>query len=104
MKTLGLSGLAFSMTWVTRAISAPLAQAHPHIWITSRVEVVFDSSAYVVALNHAWTFDEGFSAYGVQGLDTDQDGSYSREELLPLAKGYIESLRPFDYFTVLKAQ
>ena len=93
----GLIGLAL-------CVSVQLAQAHPHIWITNRVEVVFDVSAHVVALNHAWTFDESFSAFGVQGLDTDKDGRYSREELLPLAEAYVKSLRPFGYFTVLKAQ
>ena len=35
----------------------------------------------------------------IQGLDTDGDGAYSKEELEPLAKVNVESLKEFDYFT-----
>ena len=46
-----------------------------------------------------WTFDEFYTAMAVQGLDTDGDGVYSKEELEPLAKVNVESLKEFDYFT-----
>ena len=35
----------------------------------------------------------------VEGLDTNKDGIYSKEELEPLAKVNVESLKDFDYFT-----
>ena len=35
----------------------------------------------------------------VQGLDADNDGVYSKEELEPLAKINVESLKEFAYFT-----
>ena len=35
----------------------------------------------------------------IQGLDTDGDGAYSKEELDPLAKVNVESLKEFGYFT-----
>lgn len=35
----------------------------------------------------------------IQGLDSDGDGAYSKEELDPLAKVNVESLKEFDYFT-----
>ena len=50
---------------------------------------------------HHWRFDEGFSAYALQGLDTDRDGKYSADELAPLARENVELLKDFDFFTSL---
>ena len=38
----------------------------------------------------------------IQGLDTDGDGVYSKEELDPLAKVNVESLKEFAYFTFVR--
>ena len=35
----------------------------------------------------------------VEGLDTNKDGVYSKEELPPLAQVNVELLKDFDYFT-----
>jgi ABC-type uncharacterized transport system substrate-binding protein len=35
----------------------------------------------------------------VQGLDTDGDGKFSKDELKPLAQVNVDSLKDFDYFT-----
>ena len=35
----------------------------------------------------------------VEGLDTNKDGVYSKEELKPLAQVNVEGLKDFDYFT-----
>ena len=85
------------------ALGVTAAQAHPHVWVTSKTEVVYGWSGRVTALKHHWTFDESFSAYAVQGLDTDKDGKYSREELQPLAEVNVTSLHEYGFFTVLKA-
>ena len=38
----------------------------------------------------------------VEGLDTNKDGVYAKEELAPLAKVNVESLKEFDYFTFVR--
>jgi ABC-type uncharacterized transport system substrate-binding protein len=38
----------------------------------------------------------------VQGLDADGDGTYSKEELDPLAKVNVDSLKEFGYFTFVR--
>jgi ABC-type nickel/cobalt efflux system permease component RcnA/ABC-type uncharacterized transport system substrate-binding protein len=63
--------------------------------------VLFDARGQIVAIRHHWRFDEGFSAYALQGLDLDRDGEYSPEELEPLARENVESVGEFDYFTFL---
>ena len=53
----------------------------------------------IAAIRHHWRFDEAFSAFALQGLDTDGDGAYSPEELRPLAQENVESLAEYDFFT-----
>jgi ABC-type uncharacterized transport system substrate-binding protein len=83
-------------------VAAPAA-AHPHVWVEARAELVYAPGGQVSAVRHRWTFDEGYSSFAVQGLDTDKNGVFSREELAELAKINAESLAEFGYFTVLKA-
>ena len=73
--------------------------AHPHVWATVRSEIVFGPDHRITGIRHHWTFDEFYTAMAVEGLDTNKDGVYSKEELAPLAKVNVESLKEFDYFT-----
>lgn len=82
---------------------APFATAHPHVWATVRSEIVFGPDRKITGIRQAWTFDEFYSAMAVQGLDADGDGVYSREELEPLAKVNVDSLKEFAYFTFVRA-
>jgi nickel/cobalt exporter len=84
-------------------ITAGPALSHPHVWVDAASELVFDDAGEVVAVRHHWRFDEAFSAYALQGLDVDRDGTYSAEELKPLAQENVESLSEFDFFTFLTA-
>lgn len=78
---------------------ATTVAAHPHVWATVRAEIVFGPDHRITGIRHAWTFDEFYTAMAVEGLDTNKDGVYSKEELAPLAKVNVESLKEFDYFT-----
>lgn len=94
------------LTWLLAALAAGLAlpaQAHPHVWVTAKAEVVYDPEGRATGIRHSWTFDKAYSAYVTQGLDKNGDGKFSPEELQDLAKENTESLVEFDYFTVLKA-
>jgi ABC-type uncharacterized transport system substrate-binding protein len=83
---------------VAAGLAAPVA-AHPHVWATVRSEIVFGPDHRINGIRHHWTFDEFYTAMAVQGLDTNGDGTYSKEELQPLAKVNVESLKDFAYFT-----
>ncbi|MBZ9811862.1 MULTISPECIES: DUF1007 family protein [unclassified Mesorhizobium] len=48
-----------------------------------------------------WTFDDGFSADAIQGLDEDVGGAPVRGELQPLAHVNVESLHMFEFLTCL---
>ncbi|HKQ95176.1 MAG TPA: DUF1007 family protein [Aestuariivirgaceae bacterium] len=79
------------------------ALAHPHVWIDSKTDVIFDDAGRIVAIGHEWTMDEAYTNMAVDGLDADKDGSYSDEELAPLTRENLDSLKDFGYFTSLRA-
>ena len=85
------------------AFGAGAAQAHPHVWITATSQLIYAPDGSVTGVRHAWTFDDMFSTYALQGIDTKTKGVYSREELGPLAQTNVESLKEFAYFTFAKA-
>ena len=84
-------------------LGAPAAQAHPHVWITSISELMYAPDGSVTGVRHAWTFDDMFSTYALQGIETKKKGVYTHEELAPLAQTNVESLKEFAYFTFARA-
>jgi ABC-type uncharacterized transport system substrate-binding protein len=87
------------------ALLAPIgtAAAHPHVFVTMVSELVYGPDGTVQAIKHAWTFDDMFSVFATQGIESKKKGEFTREELAPLAKTNVESLKDFDYFTLAKA-
>jgi ABC-type uncharacterized transport system substrate-binding protein len=85
------------------AIGPRVAQAHPHVWITATSELLYAADGSVTGVRHAWTFDDMFSTYALQGMESKTRGVYTHEELAPLAQTNVESLKEFGYFTFAKA-
>jgi ABC-type uncharacterized transport system substrate-binding protein len=83
--------------------NAGTAAAHPHVFVTMASELVYNPDGSVKAIKHTWTFDDMFSVFATQGLESKKRGEFTREELAPLAKSNVESLKDFDYFTIAKA-
>jgi ABC-type uncharacterized transport system substrate-binding protein len=95
-----LAGLLFA---VALSLAGGAAEAHPHVWITATSELIYAPDGTITGVRHAWTFDDMFSSYAVQGLEGKTKGTYSREELAPLAQTNVESLKEYAYFTFAKA-
>jgi ABC-type uncharacterized transport system substrate-binding protein len=85
------------------ALGTATADAHPHVWITAKSEVIYAADGSISGIRHAWTFDDMFSTYALQGIETKTKGAYSREELSSLAQTNVESLKEFGYFTFARA-
>jgi len=79
------------------------AQAHPHVWVTMQSELVYAPDGSITGIRHHWTFDDMFTAFAVQGIAGKEKGKFTREELAPLAKVNVESLKEYDYFTFATA-
>jgi ABC-type uncharacterized transport system substrate-binding protein len=84
-------------------LSAVRADAHPHVWVTLKSEIVYAADGAVTGVRHAWTFDDMFSAYALQGIRHAKKGQYTREELSSLAQTNVDSLKEYDYFTYARA-
>jgi ABC-type uncharacterized transport system substrate-binding protein len=97
-RLIGLLLFAGALTLGARA-----AQAHPHVWIVASSELIYAPDGSITGVRHAWTFDDMFSTYALQGIETRTKGVYSREELASLAQTNVESLKEFAYFTFAKA-
>ena len=85
------------------SLGTATAEAHPHVWITSTSELMYAPDGSITGVRHAWTFDDMFTTYALQGIETKTKGVYSREELGSLAQTNVESLKEFAFFTFAKA-
>jgi ABC-type uncharacterized transport system substrate-binding protein len=96
-----LAAIALALGALTS--SGGLALAHPHVWVTSRSEVIYTPDGTATGVRHHWTFDEMFSTFAIQGMDAKKPGGLTREELAPLAEVNVTSLKDFEYFTHARA-
>jgi ABC-type uncharacterized transport system substrate-binding protein len=94
-----MRGLFALIALASASLIAGAAHAHPHVWVTMSTELIYDADGAVTGLRNAWTFDDMFSAFAVEGTEAKTKGQYTREELQPLAQVNAESLKEFDYFT-----
>ena len=94
--TRALVGAALLAVWASPAI------AHPHVWVTAASELIYGPNGSVTAIRHAWTFDDMFSTYALQGIVTKKKGNYTREELAPRAQTNVDSLKEYGFFTYAK--
>src|SRR5208282_6011797 len=98
--TASLRFLLIALLSLTFAVPA---RAHPHVWVTMHSELIYAPDGSITGVRHHWAFDDMFSAFATQGLESKEKGKFSREELAPLAKVNVESLKEYDYFTYATA-
>ena len=59
-------------------LAAGAVQAHPQVWVTMTEELLYAPDGSVTGVRHTWTFDDMFSAFAVQGLDQETNGTFTR--------------------------
>lgn len=94
------AGRLLAIGWLATGLASlpDVASAHPHVWVRVETTVLY-SNGTITGFRHKWTFDEFYTAMAIQGLDTNKDGIYSREELAELAQVNIDGLKEFAFFT-----
>ena len=95
--------LTLGLSFLFALLTAVPAHAHPHVFVTASGELLYREDGAVVGIRYAWTFDDMFSAYALQGIVQKTRGTYSRDELAHLAQINVEALKEFRYFTFAKA-
>jgi len=94
LRRLGGAALAAALALA----SPPSAEAHPHVFIDTRITFVF-SDAKMIGFRENWLFDDIFSDQLIQQFDTDQNGRFSKQESDGVAAGTLPNLAGFHYFT-----
>jgi ABC-type uncharacterized transport system substrate-binding protein len=84
---------------VLLTFSVEVSHAHPHLWVTMKCQIVFGADGSIVAVRHAWSFDEMSSAFITLGTEDKHKGMPAREKLASLAEAQVASLKSSDYFT-----
>lgn len=72
---------------VALGFAAASANAHPHIFIDSGIETIFDAQGQVTGLRITWAYDDFYSLISIEdrGLDPDGDSVLSPQEQAKLA-------------------
>ncbi|ACL56051.1 DUF1007 family protein [Methylobacterium nodulans] len=78
------------------------AEAHPHVWVQARSEVVLDEARNLVGMRVSWTFDPDYSAFAVLNLDSKRDGVPDPDKLATLARERVAALAETGYFVQAK--
>ena len=92
-------GMAIATVAVISGFLLRPALAHPHVLISAHTEIAFNQQGELTNITNVWDFDEAFSAFAIQGYDTNGDGILTRQELQPLAEVNLKSLADYGYFT-----
>lgn len=67
--------------------------AHPHVWVTMKSEVVYGPDGKVKGIRHAWTFDDMFSAFAVQGIEIETQKPAAKAAPQEQSRGFFGWLR-----------
>ena len=95
--------LPFLTAFAGLVATCSAVSAHPHVWVTVKSELVYAPDGAITGVRHAWTFDDMFSTFAIQGIESKKKDQFTREELAPLAQVNIDSLKEYDFFTYAKA-
>ena len=71
------------------------ANAHPHVWVVMRAEIIFALDGSITAVRHAWAFDESLSRSVARELGSTAP---TREALAQLAQVNIDALKESGFF------
>lgn len=87
--------LAFALL---AALCVP-ALAHPHLFATMQTALMMTPDSKIKGLRIRWNFDEMYTQFSLEGLDTNGNGTYEPEEIQPLTDENIKNLLESKYFT-----
>jgi ABC-type uncharacterized transport system substrate-binding protein len=75
------------------------ANAHPHIFVEARLEIVAGDNGQIAELRNVWRFDEVFSSSVLLDFDKNSNLKLDPDELKAVGKTVRQSLADFDYYT-----
>lgn len=80
---------------------ASAAYSHPHIFLTNKIEVVFDQKG-ISGFKTFWYADDFSTAGLTDGYDENEDGNLDEQEMKEFEQDSFNNLKKYHYFTYLK--
>ncbi len=81
----------------------PQARAHPHVFITQRLNVVFDDQG-LAGIRVGWEFDDMFAAMIAEDHDLNRNGTLEPAEVLAVKEKAFAFIAEYNYFTFIKIE
>ncbi|MFO8048694.1 MAG: DUF1007 family protein [Desulfosudaceae bacterium] len=80
--------------------SSPETGAHPHVFITQSVEVVFDDKG-LAGLELRWQFDDMFSSMIAEDHDQNGNGRLEPAEVADIEENAFSHIAEYNYFSFI---
>ena len=87
--------ITFAVLWF--ALHVPAAWSHPHVFIHTALDAVFDDQGLEGFRVH-WVFDEMFSSMILMDFDKNGNRKFEPDEVAAVEEGAFSNLKSFDYF------
>lgn len=82
------------------AAAAPPCDAHPHVFVSNRMTVLFDQGA-LQGITFQWTFDDMFSAMILADYDPAHTHQFDAARTKELKAGAFDNLENYHYFVAI---
>jgi ABC-type uncharacterized transport system substrate-binding protein len=87
--------IGIALLWAS--LHAPIAWSHPHVFIHTTVDAVFDDKG-LAGFRIRWVFDEMFSGMIRMDFDRNDNQKFEPAEVAAVKEGAFSNLKSFDYF------
>lgn len=98
-----------ALFWIYGAIlflallPAPDAMAHPHVFITQRLNVFFDEQG-LAGIRVRWDFDDMFAAMIAEDHDLNRNGALEDNEVREIKDKAFAFIAEYNYFTFIRIE
>lgn len=99
----GSKVMACFFLWFLQALYSPSVQAHPHMFITQRIDVVFSGEG-LSGLKIEWIFDDMFASMIAEDHDFNKNGRLEAKEIASVKQNAFDYISEQNYFTFIKIE
>jgi ABC-type uncharacterized transport system substrate-binding protein len=86
---------------VFNLIRLPVAQAHPHVFVVQRLDVVFDAKG-LAGIKVRWKFDDMFASMIAEDHDLNRNGKFEAGEVRKIKEKAFSFISEHSFFTFIK--
>ena len=103
LKLVTVAFLSIALCLMLDAIGLPLpeAQAHPHVFIVQRLNVVFDDKG-LAGIMVRWKFDDMFASMIAEDHDVNRNGKLEANEIKVVKEKAFSFISEYNYFIFIK--